>query len=254
MLTDLVINPFGAHLGDMLAVAKAADAADIGAVWVTDHFSGNVVDAPWSRDPFVCLGAIAAVTEYVDLGLLVANVTNRHAVQLASGINSLQSLAPGRVRFGVGSGAAPDSRFSVEHDMVGKKLGDHATRLALLSDTIGQLRRIWRADGFDAITDGAPMPAVIVGASSWATIEVAIQLADGVNIRRTGRLADHLERLGAADLPEGFEVSVLDFFVPGDELGVRPSDLIEAGVDRHIVTMWPGRDLGAVRGLPARNV
>ena len=36
MLTDLVINPFGAHLADMLAVAKAADGADVGAVWVTD--------------------------------------------------------------------------------------------------------------------------------------------------------------------------------------------------------------------------
>jgi alkanesulfonate monooxygenase SsuD/methylene tetrahydromethanopterin reductase-like flavin-dependent oxidoreductase (luciferase family) len=254
VLTDLVINPFGAHLADMLAVAKAADEADIGAVWVTDHFSGNVVDAPWSRDPFVCLGAIAAVTDHVDLGVLVANVTNRHAVQLASGINSLQSLAPGRVRLGVGSGAAPDSRFSVEHDMVGKKLGDPATRRAMLNEAIGQLRRIWKADGFEAVTDGAPMPSVIVGASSWATIEVAIELADGVNIRRTERLADQLERLAAADLPDGFEVSVLDFFAPGDELGVRPSDLVEAGVDRHIVTMWPGRDLGAVWRLPARNV
>ena len=254
MLTDLVINPFGAHLADMLAVARAADAADIGAVWVTDHFSGNVVDAPWSRDPFVCLGAIAAVTEHVDLGLLVANVTNRHAVQLASGVNSLQSLAPGRVRLGVGSGAAPDSRFSLEHDMVGKTLGDPATRLAMLNDTIGQLRRIWRADGYSAVTDGAPMPSVIVGASSWATIEVASELADGVNIRRTARLPDQLERLAVADLPDGFEVSVLDFFAPGDDLGVSPSDLVEAGVDRHIVTMWPGRDLGAVWRLPARNV
>ena len=254
MLTDLVINPFGAHLADMLAVARAADAADIGAVWVTDHFSGNVVDAPWSRDPFVCLGAIAAVTEHVDLGLLVANVTNRHAVQLASGVNSLQSLAPGRVRLGVGSGAAPDSRFSLEHDMVGKTLGDPATRLAMLNDTIGQLRRIWRADGYSAVTDGAPMPSVIVGASSWATIEVTIELADGVNIRRTARLPDQLERLAVADLPDGFEVSVLDFFAPGDDLGVSPSDLVEAGVDRHIVTMWPGRDLGAVWRLPARNV
>ena len=56
--------------------------------------------------------------------LLVANITNRHPAQLASGINSIQSLAPGRVRFGVGSGAAPGSRFAVEHDMIGKQLGD----------------------------------------------------------------------------------------------------------------------------------
>ena len=138
--------------------------------------------------------------------------------------------------------------------MVDKDLGDLATRQAMLRNTIGQLRRIWSADGFEAVTDGAPMPTVIVGASSWATIEIAIELADGVNIRRTARLPAQLERLAAADLPDGFEVSVLDFFAPGDDLGARPSDLIEAGVDRHIVTMWPARDLEAVQRLPARNI
>jgi alkanesulfonate monooxygenase SsuD/methylene tetrahydromethanopterin reductase-like flavin-dependent oxidoreductase (luciferase family) len=138
--------------------------------------------------------------------------------------------------------------------MVGKRLGDLAARQAMLNDTIGQLRRIWNADGFEAVTDGAPMPPVIVGASSWATIEIAIELADGVNIRRTARLPEQLERLAAAELPDGFEVSVLDFFAPGDDLGVRPSDLIEAGVDRHIVTMWPARDLRAVQGIAARIV
>lgn len=251
MLTDLVVNPFGAHLPDMIALARAADETEIGALWVTDHFSGAVVDAGWSRDPFVCLGAMAAVTDRVDLGVLVANITNRHPVQLASAVNSVQSIAPGRVRLGVGSGAAPGSRFAIEHDMIGKVLGDSDTRRRHLRDTVAALRAVW-SDDLAAVTDGSPMPQLIVGASAWSTIEIAIEVADGVNIRRTSQLADHLERLVAAELPPGFEVSVLDLHDPSQDLAVQPAELVAAGVDRHIITVWPGRDLGAVQALIVR--
>ncbi len=263
VLIDLVLNPFGADLGELVAMAESADAANVGAIWVTDHFSGEMVGARWSRDPFVCLGAMAAVTEHVDLGLLVANLTNRHPVQLASAINSVQSLAPGRVRLGVGSGAAPGSRFASEHVMVGKRLGNAAERRTLLRDSIRSLRAVWAAAptnpardvGFDQLTgivDGAPMPHLIVGASSWSTIEVAIESADGVNIRRTSALAEHLERLAAADLPDGFEVSVLDMRADGDGLGEVPGDLLSTIVDRYIVTVWPARDRHLVADLPRR--
>jgi alkanesulfonate monooxygenase SsuD/methylene tetrahydromethanopterin reductase-like flavin-dependent oxidoreductase (luciferase family) len=263
MDTDLVLNPFGAELGDLVAIARAADATSVGAVWVTDHFSGAIVGAPWSRDPFVCLGAIGAVTERVDIGVLVANVTNRHPVQLASAINSVQSRAPGRVRFGVGSGAAPGSRFAAEHDMLGKRLQSADERLDLLRSSIEALNDIWAnvssnpstSVGFDdlsAVVDGSAMPRVIVGASAWSTIEVAIELADGVNIRRTSRLHEQLARLHAAGLPDGFEVSVLDMREPGAPLGTVPHDLVDAGVDRYIVTVSPAEDLQAVLSMRDR--
>ena len=261
MDTDLVLNPFGAEMSDIVAIAQAADVADVGAVWITDHFSGEMVGAPWSRDPFVCMSAIGAVTDRIDIGVLVANITNRHPVQLASAINSIQSLAPGRVRLGVGSGASPGSRFASEHEMLGKQLGDVSQRVRLLTESIQALNDIWAqvpvnpADemgfsGLSAVVDGAVMPRLIVGASAWSTIEVAIQLADGVNIRRTSRLHEQLERLQAAELPAGFEVSVLDMREPGAALGSIPGDLLDAGVDRYIVTVSPAADLDAVRALP----
>jgi alkanesulfonate monooxygenase SsuD/methylene tetrahydromethanopterin reductase-like flavin-dependent oxidoreductase (luciferase family) len=260
---DLVLNPFGAELSDIVAIAQAADAADVGAVWITDHFSGEMVGASWSRDPFVCMGAIAAVTERVDIGVLVANVTNRHPVQLASAINSVQSLAARRVRLGVGSGASPGSRFASEHEMLGKQLGDVAQRVRLLTESIQALNDIWAQvpsnrseemgfSGLSAVVDEAAMPRLVVGASTWSTIEVAIQLADGVNIRRTNRLPEQLERLDASELPAGFEISVLDMREPGSALGAIPEDLIDAGVDRYIVSVSPAGDLNAVTALPRR--
>lgn len=254
MLHDLVINPFGAAAPAMVEVAVAADELGFSGVWVTDHFSGAVVGAPWSRDPLVCLGAFAAATRRVGLGVLVANIVNRHPAQLASAINSLQSLAPGRVRLGVGSGAAPDSRFAVEHEAIGQRLGDPATRRRHLVDYVAALRAIWSSEpdhaapfagfsGLRGVTDGRTPPPIIVGASAWPTIEVAAKIADGVNIRRTSELGALLARLaGSAGGPE-FEVSVLDDADPGHPLGGEFADLVAAGVHRRIRTVSAPFDL-----------
>ena len=135
VLTDLVVNLFGSDVRRVLDVARVADEGGFGGLWVNDHFSGAVVGAPSSRDPFAALGAVAAVTERVELGVLVANIANRHPVQLASAANSLQSLSPGRVRLGIGSGAAPGSRFAAEHDMINKSLATTGSRQQHLRDT-----------------------------------------------------------------------------------------------------------------------
>jgi alkanesulfonate monooxygenase SsuD/methylene tetrahydromethanopterin reductase-like flavin-dependent oxidoreductase (luciferase family) len=55
------------------------------------------------------LGAIAAVTERVELGPLVANVTTRPAAHVATAAAPLQSLSGGRLRLGLGAGASEPS-------------------------------------------------------------------------------------------------------------------------------------------------
>jgi alkanesulfonate monooxygenase SsuD/methylene tetrahydromethanopterin reductase-like flavin-dependent oxidoreductase (luciferase family) len=97
MRIALVLSPFDASSGEMLSAARIADQHGVGGVWTFDHFSGIVAGANWSRDPFVTLGAIAATTKRVRVGVLVANIANRPPAQLASALNTLQSMAPGRV-------------------------------------------------------------------------------------------------------------------------------------------------------------
>lgn len=221
MHVDLLLSPFGRPLDELVATARVADHSAVRTIWVPDHFSGVPFGAEYARHPFVCLGAMAAVTERVGLGILVANMVNRHPVQLASAVNSLQSLAPGRVRLGVGSGAAPASRFAGEHEMIGRKLRSAGERRLQLDDYLGALRAIWNRRAtytsgefamhhLEAVVDGAPAPPMVVGASSWPTIEVAVRSADGVNVRRTRWLPDQLERLAAHRPERAFEVSVLD--------------------------------------------
>ena len=213
MKTDLVLDPRGAAVADMVTAARAADAGSWDTVWTFDHFSGLVSGGGWSRDPFVVLGAIAAVTERVHVGVLVANVVNRHPAQLASAVNSLQSLAPGRVWCGVGAGAARGSTFASEHDAIRRPLASPAVRRAVLAESIAALRALWNGDEFDgehihvdasmAVIDGAPIPPIIVGASSVAMIDVACAHADGVNLLPCDDLADRVPRWPERGDPTG---------------------------------------------------
>jgi alkanesulfonate monooxygenase SsuD/methylene tetrahydromethanopterin reductase-like flavin-dependent oxidoreductase (luciferase family) len=250
MIVDVLAKIFGADTAQLMSFAREIDTADVGALWVTDHFSGAVADQPFSRDPFVMLGALAAVTDRIDLGLLVANINNRHPAQLASAVNSVQSLAPGRVRLGLGSGAVPGSRFAVEHDAIGTISMETEARRQHLRDQIRAVRAIWRGDtsfdsptvtfdGLEAVVDGAAIPSIVVGASAWATIEVAVEEADGVNIRLGPSVSDYVRRL--RDLaPPTFEISVLSQHSTLAQ--ERVEQLEESGVDRLIYMSPPSFD------------
>ena len=247
MLIDLSISPFDADVPAMVDLAEAAEAAGYSAVWLVDHFSGAVVGRSWSRDPFVCLAAIAARTRTIELGVMVANMRNRHPAQLACAVNSLHSIAPGRIRLGVGSGAVPGTRFAVEHEAIGTDLGSANQRRTMLADTIGALRAIWngqptfRADdvGFDGlagVVDGSPCPPIVVGASAWPTIELALAHADGINVRQGDGLAELLVRI-VEQRPADFEISVLDAFDDVVRDPARIAELEGAGVRRLVLGM-----------------
>ena len=258
MKTDLVLSSFNADLRAAVDLAAAVDeVGGIDGLWAYDHFSGGMVGAKWSRHPFVALGAMAAVTGRVRIGPLVANMVNRHPAQLASAINSLQSLAPGRVTCGVGAGAAPGSRFAAEHSAIGRTLATRADRASQLIETIESLRAIWRGDAYrgdhvivsdpSGIVDGHPPPPIIVGASSTETIALAVEHADGVNIRASAKLADHAAtarkhaaRLTARREAEGrspFEVSVMIDLDPDHPLGGDHNSLRALGIDRRILAV-----------------
>lgn len=245
MKTDLVLDPRGADVSEMVAAARVADAGSWDTVWTYDHFSGLISAAPWSRDPFVVLGAIAAVTRRVHLGVLVANVVNRHPAQLACAVNSLQSLAPGRIRCGVGAGSARGGKFAREHTAIRRPLEPPAVRRAVLAESIAALRALWDADEFDgehvhvdasmAVIDGAPIPPIIVGGSSTATIDVACTHADGINLLPCADLAERVA-MARARRPDGFDIGVFDRLDVDHPLGGDPERLAELGVDRR--TLW----------------
>lgn len=206
MRHDVVLSGFGASVPEMVAAAIAAERAGIDGVWVFDHFAAAMLGRPFSRDPFVVLGAIAAHTSRIRLGVLVANVANRHPAQLASAANSVQSLAPGRFVLGLGAGASPGSRFAGEAEAIGRPVADTATRRDQLAETVACLRTIWAGRAFagehysvagePGIVDGAACPPLVIGASGLSTVRLAGGIADEVNIRDGARLPELVAAAG----------------------------------------------------------
>jgi alkanesulfonate monooxygenase SsuD/methylene tetrahydromethanopterin reductase-like flavin-dependent oxidoreductase (luciferase family) len=267
MLTDLVIDTFGADVRDVVELARVAEDAGFDGVWTFDHLSGVVAGQRWSRDPFVTLGAIATATTRVRFGVLVANVVNRHPAQLASAVSSLQSLAPGRVMCGIGSGAAPGSKFSAEQVALGRTIDAFDARRDRLVEHVTALRAIWAGASsgepvthegehvtmrdVTAVVEPAPAPPIVVGSSGARTVRVAAAIADGVNIRRTPELAGlidvvHHEREGRS---APFEISVFDRLDLAHPLGGEVDELERLGVHARTLFVSPPYPLDVVAAV-----
>lgn len=110
-----------------LATARAADAAGIDAIWVSEDPEG------W--DAFALLGALAAVTESARLGTSVTSPFPRHPNLLAASVATLDRLSNGRAALGLGRGQVEWHR-----DALGVDTGEP---LVVLRETIALLRAWW---------------------------------------------------------------------------------------------------------------
>ncbi|MFV0526914.1 MAG: LLM class flavin-dependent oxidoreductase [Acidimicrobiales bacterium] len=224
---ELVLSPFGADARAMVAAAVAAEDAGLAGVWTFDHLTGSMLGRGWSREPFSVLGAMATATEAVRLGPMVANMMNRHPVQLAVAMATVQSLSAGRAVLGLGAGAAPGSAFAGEHGAIGITLLDSPGRRRRLAETVAAYDAVWQGEpsyraagpdgsavtyaGLDHLVGPEPRPPVIIGAGSLATLYIALDWADGVNLLAGPRLAELADRVVEDDRTGqagGFEVTV----------------------------------------------
>jgi len=233
---DLVLSSFGASGHELVAAAQQAEQAGFHGIWTYDHITGAMLGSGYSRDCFAVLGAIAATTERVTIGPLVANMMNRHPAQLTVAMATLQSLSNGRAVLGIGAGAAPGSLFAGEHEAIGTPLLGADARRRRLGETIRLFRTLWATNGQinhegefftvsplgDLVADEA-IPPIIVGASGPALAEFSLRYADGVNLLPTPQLSSTLDSIaeqttaGATDA--GFDVSTYDNFDPDHPLG-----------------------------------
>lgn len=91
---------------DILAMARAAEAAGFDAVWVSDHVGFGDPDAGWSGawESWTLLSALAAATTRVRLGTYVSAVPYRNPALLAKMAETLDEVSGGRVVLGLGAG------------------------------------------------------------------------------------------------------------------------------------------------------
>ena len=130
------------------------------------------------RDVYVTLALAAQQTSNLTLFTAVTNPTTRHISVLASLIQTVEELAPGRLKIMVGSG------YSAV-----RTIGEPKATLKQMREGVETVKRILSGEpvslnGFEArlpYASGRHIP-IIIAASGPRTIELAGEVADGVLI------------------------------------------------------------------------
>jgi 5,10-methylenetetrahydromethanopterin reductase len=128
-----------------------------------------------SRDSFVTLGQAAMHTSRLTLFPAVTNPFTRHASVLAGAIQTVEELAPGRVKFVIGTGYTSASTIGRKPATLSEMRACIGTVKTLLA---GKTADFDGTPGRLAFTSGRRIP-VIMAASGPKAIEVAGEIADG---------------------------------------------------------------------------
>jgi 5,10-methylenetetrahydromethanopterin reductase len=149
-----------------------------------------------SRDTFVVLGQAATNTSRLTLFPAVTNPFTRDASVLAGAIQTVEELAPGRVKFVIGTGYTSASTIGRKPATLAEMRACIATVKAL---TAGRTVDFSGTPGRLGYASGRPIP-VLMAASGPKAIELAGEIADGVlllvgfNRGIVQRALEHLER------------------------------------------------------------
>jgi 5,10-methylenetetrahydromethanopterin reductase len=181
--------PGTAPMADLMTLIRGVEAAGFDGAGILDS-------QMLCRDTFVILGQAAVQTSRLELFPAVTNPVTRHPSVLASAIQTVEELAPGRVRFVIGTGYTSAST-------IGRKPGTLAEMRSCITavKTLLEGKTVdWGgATGRLAYASGRPIP-VVMAASGPRAIELAGEIADGalllVGFNRgiVERALEHLER------------------------------------------------------------
>ncbi|MEV0730599.1 LLM class flavin-dependent oxidoreductase [Polymorphospora sp. NPDC050346] len=104
--------------------------------WTFDHFSWRSLRGkPW-YDSLTTLTAIAAVTERIRLGTLVASPNIRHPVPTAKQVMTLDEISGGRLVLGIGAGATDGTDARVMGSVAGVRRSDRFEEFVTLTDLL----------------------------------------------------------------------------------------------------------------------
>ncbi|MDQ1401947.1 MAG: hypothetical protein QOG03_263 [Actinomycetota bacterium] len=257
------------------AMAHAAEEVGFDSVWLGDHLlyrgDGREERGPWDAWPL--LAALAAVTERVRLGPLVACTAFSSAGLLARRAAAVQEVSGGRFVFGIGAGWN-----ETEFRAFGVPFDRRASRFEESFEIIRRLlggERVTFEGEFERVDDAVvlPMPSVpvplMVGSIGERVLRAALPFVDSWNVwsdwygntpegfvaasarvselaRDVGRDPDEIERSatvmvsvegGVADRPQHATAAL----VTGSAatIAARLGEFRDAGVDELILVVTP---------------
>jgi probable F420-dependent oxidoreductase len=248
-------------------LAREAEARGFESLWLPEHSHiPTSRKSPWpggaelpkyyseSYDPFVSLGAAAAVTKTIKLATGICLIIQRDPIHTAKEVATVDQLSSGRFIFGIGAGwnAEEMAHHGTAFD----------TRFKLMRERILAIKEIWTKDKakfagefvkFDEMWQWPkpvqkPYPPIVIGGGFPHAAKRAIAYGDGW-IPIGGRNLDPLEvlpqfRKMAKDA--GRDPASLSFNIFG---APRDPEVLkqyrDAGVDR-VILMLPPKERDAI--------
>ncbi len=182
MRVGLTLPSFQSDPGRVLLVARAAEDAGLDGVFLFDHLFRRRGDAAGAeRRPALELltmtAAVAAATNRVSVGTLVARATLRPPAVLRAAFDTLARIAPGRIIAGLGGG---DDESIAEDTAFGVLAGDPAPAGSGTADVDPGAYRLERLEATVEALAGRTYPVWVAGVSP-AAVRLAGERADGWN-------------------------------------------------------------------------
>jgi probable F420-dependent oxidoreductase len=239
-------------------LARELEARRFESIWLPEHThipasrksawpgGPNLPREYWhTLDPFVALGAAAAVTKTLKLGTGICLVIERDPILLAKEVASLDHLSRGRVLFGIGGGWNAEE---MEHH--GTPFGE---RWKILRERIGAMKAIWTQDeaefhgkyvNFEPLWSypkpvQKPYPPILMGGAGPHARQRAVDF-DG-----------HWIPIGGRAYSEPIAESMADFRARAEKAGRDPATLTVTifGVAPDEARLSTLRDAGVTRAV-----
>jgi alkanesulfonate monooxygenase SsuD/methylene tetrahydromethanopterin reductase-like flavin-dependent oxidoreductase (luciferase family) len=164
---------------EVMAMARAAEESGFASLWVGDHLLYRAGDGRPERGPFeawTMLSALAAVTERVELGPLVACAAFHPAAVLAKMAATIGEISAGRFVLGIGAGWNIDEfeAFGLPHDRL---VGRFAAAFPVIQQLLAGERT---ADG-GVLLPPPPRVPIMIGSNGPRMLSIALPHADAWN-------------------------------------------------------------------------
>jgi alkanesulfonate monooxygenase SsuD/methylene tetrahydromethanopterin reductase-like flavin-dependent oxidoreductase (luciferase family) len=247
---------------DYLDLARRAEAAGVDSIWVGDHLLYDLPDGS-TRGPYeawTTLAAIAAVTERVEIGPLVASTSFHAPAMLAKQAATVDAISGGRLIMGLGAGwnRREYDAFGFAYD---RRVSRFEEALAILVPLLREGRTTFHGQFYDVddcVIDPRPVrpggPPIMLGSNSPRMLGIGLPVVDAWNVwwsiydNSVERFAEVRAEVDAAT-PEGRSVeatAAVLVTLPGGR-----GRLMGDHYDTDVTTVTPDDLADHVRGLAA---
>ena len=247
---------------EYLDLARRAEAAGYDSIWVGDHLIYDLPDGS-TRGPFeawTTLAAIAAVTERVEIGPLVASTSFHAPAMLAKQAATVDAISDGRLIVGLGAGwnRREYDAFGFPYD---RRVSRFEEALAIIAPLLRDGRTTFQGEFYDVddcVLDPRPVrpggPPIMLGSNSPRMLGIGLPVVDMWNVwwsiydNSVERFAEVKAEVDAL-MPEGRSVAAsaaVLVTLPGGE-----GRLMGEGYAATVTTVTPDDLAEHVRGLAA---